>query len=310
VEGNKPIEAVLGIDTSNYTTSVALTDREGNILADVRRLLPVKEGSRGIRQSEAHFLHIKALPELMAQAFQSGPYQLKATAASSRPRPIEGSYMPVFTAGTTVAASIASALAIPYKEFSHQEGHLEAVQRYSSFSREGALIALHLSGGTCEILKVRSGEISIIGGSRDISFGQLIDRYGVALGLPFPAGPALEALAKKETAPSGILTPIKAPGLWFNLSGPETQLMKHLGKEGLSRELFEKISKLLVDVLKQARKETGIQRILSSGGVSENQIIRCHLQKEFGDSIAFGPPGLSSDNAVGISLLGGKNLWP
>lgn len=306
---NKPVEAVLGIDTSNYTTSVALTDRDGNILADVRRLLPVKEGSRGIRQSEAHFLHVKALPELMNLAFSQGSFHLKGVAASSRPRPQEGSYMPVFTAGTAIGSSIAFAMGIPYQEFSHQEGHLEAVQRYSDFREEKELIALHLSGGTCEILQVRSEEISIIGGSRDISFGQLIDRYGVALGLPFPAGPALEAVAEKEM-PSSWMGNIKTQGLWFNLSGPETQLINNLGKEGLARELFEKISSLLIRVLKDARKETGITRILSSGGVSENRIIRQRLQSEFGDGIAFGKPGLSSDNAVGISLLGGKILWP
>lgn len=309
MEKNNPVEAVLGIDTSNYTTSVALTDRNGQILADVRRLLPVKEGARGIRQSEAHFLHIKALPELIKEAFSQGAFLLRGTAVSSRPRPVEGSYMPVFTAGTAIGASIALAMDIPYREFSHQEGHLEAVQRYSDFRDEKELIALHLSGGTCEILQVRSGEISIIGGSRDISFGQLVDRFGVAMGLPFPAGPALEAVAEKETS-SSRLTTIKTQGLWFNLSGQETQLMNNLGEEGLARELFEKISNLLIRVLKDARKETGINSILSSGGVSENRIIRQNLKSEFGDRIAFGKPGLSSDNAVGISLLGGKTLWP
>ena len=309
MERNNPVEAVLGIDTSNYTTSVALTDRNGQILADARRLLPVKEGARGIRQSEAHFLHIQALPELIKEAFSQGFFQVRGTAASSRPRPVDGSYMPVFTAGTAIGSSIALAMDIPYLEFSHQEGHLEAVKRYSDFRDEKELIGLHLSGGTCEILQVRSGEISIIGGSRDISFGQLVDRYGVALGLPFPAGAALEAVAEKEP-PSSCLTNIKTQGLWFNLSGTENQLMTNLGKEGLAAELFEKISSLLIRVLKDARKETGIKGILSSGGVSENRIIRQRLQSEFGDGIAFGKPGLSSDNAVGISLLGGKALWP
>ncbi len=301
----QPVEAVLGLDTSNYTTSVALTDREGRILADVRRLLPVKEGARGLRQSEAHFLHMQALPELMAQAFDAGPYAVKGVAASVRPRPVEGSYMPVFTAGASVAASIGAALSVPFFGFSHQEGHLEAVRRYTSLKDQEDLTALHLSGGTCELLRVRSGEIAIIGGSLDISLGQLIDRFGVALGLPFPAGPALEAIALREE-PSDLLPPIKSRGLWFNLSGHESLLMRHLGRSGLPRELFETISDLLIRLLREA----GEGPILFSGGVAENRIVRERLTAAFGEAIAFGKPGLSGDNAVGISLLGGKRLWP
>lgn len=305
-------EYILGIDTSNYTTSVALTNQQGEISADVRRLLTVSPGEKGLRQSDALFQHLKNLPLVIEEVMNAVPdSQIKAVAVSSRPRPVEGSYMPVFLAGDGFGRSIASALHVPFFQFSHQEGHIEAIKYYSNFNNEEKLLCFHLSGGTTELIRMKDQQYEIIGGTKDISLGQLIDRVGVAMGLNFPAGKELDQrISQASVKKSSLLTPIKAQGCWFNLSGIETQSLRHLQEEGLAYELFEGIASLLIEITDNAMKETGIQKVIFAGGVSESLFIRKKLKTVFGADIAFGINNLSCDNAVGISLLGGKRLWP
>lgn len=322
---NKTMECVLGIDTSNYKTSVAAVDETGSILCDIRRLLRVKQGERGLRQSDALFQHIENLPELLQEAFVKCKIsqRIRAVAVSSRPRPIENSYMPVFKAGIGFGRSVAAALQVPFFEFSHQEGHIEAVRYYSRFCCKTHFLAYHLSGGTCEFLEVTPENIRIIGGSRDLSVGQAIDRVGVKLGMSFPAGEEMDkrALAAKEA--SNALKRIPGDGLFFNLSGLETQcsrqaerlfLQKASGQEmdALIRELFDKITRILVQVTEYAVKETGLTDILFTGGVASSRYIGSKIKKHFEHtpvSIEFGNTKLSQDNAVGIALLGGKKIW-
>ena len=181
-------EYVLGIDTSNYKTSIALVSADG-IAYDERRFLTVKEGELGLRQSEALFQHVKNLPEMFEEM---GAHNICAISYSSKPRPIEGSYMPCFLAGKSFAKSFASLSAIPAFAFSHQEGHIESAKYGLELGNTNeSFIACHFSGGTCEILLSDSNTIKKIGGSKDISFGQVLDRLGVELGLKFPCGEEL-----------------------------------------------------------------------------------------------------------------------
>ena len=191
----------LGIDTSAYTTSVAVVDHNGACLSDARRLLAVKSGERGLRQSEAFFQHVNQLPELLAQALtDAGRPTLTGIAVSTAPRDVEGSYMPVFQAGVRLAESLSIALGIPLYRTTHQDGHLMAGCQSHPELLSRPFLAVHLSGGTTEILVCRfvgtGFEAELVGGSKDLSFGQLIDRVGVRLGLPFPAGKAMEALIR------------------------------------------------------------------------------------------------------------------
>ncbi|HHX75194.1 MAG TPA: O-sialoglycoprotein endopeptidase, partial [Firmicutes bacterium] len=219
----------LGIDTSCYTTSLAVLDNQGRLLADERKLLPVAAGRRGLRQSEGVFLHLQHLPPLMeALAAQLGPLSLSAVGVSSRPRPVEGSYMPVFTAGTSFARVLAATCGIPCLQLSHQEGHLLAGMWSIGFTADG-FYALHVSGGTTELLAVQTGDtlqITLVGGTQDLHAGQFIDRTGVALGLPFPAGPHLEALAK--TAAQAVQIPISVKDCMLSFSGPESHVQRLL----------------------------------------------------------------------------------
>lgn len=318
---------ILGIDTSNYKTSLAVTDRTGLIIKDARVLLAVKKGERGLRQSEAFFQHVENFPHLINQIFgESMKDQIAAVAVSDKPRPIEGSYMPCFKAGLSFAQSIASILEVPIYCFSHQEGHIEAVKAYSTLKTEERLLAWHLSGGTCELLKVEGKAIEIIGGSKDISFGQVLDRLGVLCGLKFPCGEEMDHYVCDlrnidMVNRSNRLTTIKLDGLYFNLSGIETQGARLLQseKDGISpieweliTEIFDRVADCIITTTQRAADATGIKHVIFAGGVSSSKYISEKIMNFFNHTdikIDFGNQELASDNAVGVALLGGKNLW-
>ena len=320
-------DLVLGIDTSNYKTSLAFTSANGAILMDSRKPLVVKQGERGLRQSHALFQHMENFPAMILDIFhQIDKNRIGAISVSSRPRPIEGSYMPVFKAGVNYGSVLAASLGVPIFEFSHQEGHLEAVKHETSMSEEKEFLAYHLSGGTCELLYVKGNCFEIIGGSRDISFGQVLDRIGVSLNMTFPAGENLDMLATKSEEDYGehgnlnmnkpLLKKIPIDGLYINLSGIETQCQREIIQnnhvEGLIYELFVKISECLCLLTEKAILETGCHKILFTGGVAASTFIRNKIRSYFDCKpvkVEFGNPHMATDNAVGVSLLGGKLLW-
>lgn len=314
-------DLILGIDTSNYTTSLAITDINGTIAADIRKLLTVKQGERGLRQSHALFQHMENLPDMLTGIFgQIDKNRIGAVSASNRPRPAEESYMPVFKAGVNYGKIVAASLGVPLFGFSHQEGHLEAIRHNSSLSRETDYLAYHLSGGTSELLDVKEGSVHILGGSRDLAFGQVIDRAGVVLGMRFPAGREMDQAALKirdrEENTTGLLKEIPIDGLQINLSGIETQFRREAERgadpETLIYDLFHNIGTCLCRLTDRAVSETGCNRVLFTGGVAASLFLREALGKYFADKpfiIVFGDPALSSDNAVGAALLGGKELW-
>lgn len=331
-------DLVLGIDTSNYTTSLAMIDVKGAIEADRRRLLTVKQGERGLRQSHALFQHMENLPDMLLELFgQIDKNRIGAISASNRPRPMEGSYMPVFKAGVNYGKIMAASLGVPFFHFSHQEGHLEAVKHNSSLAEETNYLAYHLSGGTCELLCVGAESFQILGRSRDLSFGQVIDRVGVAMGMGFPAGREMDLIAvtirdklygseAKTSLPlktagnhhaaGSLLKKIPIDGFEINLSGIETQSRRELEKGAdpnmLIYELFQKMSTCICLLTEKAVSETGCDRILFTGGVTASRFIREEIENYFRDKpmkTVFGEPALSSDNAVGVAFLGGKRLW-
>ncbi|HJV44453.1 MAG TPA: O-sialoglycoprotein endopeptidase [Bacillota bacterium] len=311
---------LLGVDTSNYRTSLCLIDDQGNVVSEQKQLLTVKQGERGLRQSDAVFQHMIRLPELASKLFYSGT--LSAVAVSTRPRPIEGSYMPVFKAGESWAKGIALFMNIPLFETSHQEMHIAAGE-YSSHSRPQGeeFLAVHLSGGTSEILHCkRTGQgyqMKLLGGTRDLHAGQLIDRIGVALGLPFPAGPYLEKLA--DTVQDDVLrVPTTTREYSFHLSGAETALLRMIaeGKESpaaIARATEQCIAGSLEKVIRYATQQGYPKEILIVGGVAANSYIKKRLKhrlehRAVGCSLYFADIAYSGDNAFGVARIG-LNKW-
>lgn len=310
-------EYYLGIDTSNYKTSIAITDENGRIAFEKSEFLDVEKGSGGLRQETALFKHMNRMPDYVSEAFSIvDKRQIAVVSVSSKPRNIEGSYMPVFLAGINTGKLLASALDVPYLEFSHQEGHIEAGLYGSDFASDtektGKFAAFHLSGGTTELLiceKTDAGyTCDIVGGSKDISFGQLVDRIGVKLGFGFPAGGSLDRIALTEKNISAV-PKIKTDDGFFNLSGLETYTYRELEKSGnaVVSGVFTEIAGVIFDSANFISEKYGPETVLITGGVASSNFIRRYFDERKGDlnpEIIFAAGKLSGDNAVGISLLG------
>lgn len=223
---------VLAFDTSNYTTSVASFD--GTAGHNISRLLDVEQGALGLRQSDALFAHVKRLPELADRLFSDigTDAGFEAVGVSTRPRAVEGSYMPCFLAGESQARVLGAALGVPVLPFSHQQGHIAASLWGSGHMElmDEPHLAWHLSGGTTELLRVTpEGKGSVhaerIGGTTDISAGQLIDRTGKLLGLPFPSGKHIDALSR--SAQDRQVFRVKVQGTTFSLSGVQNKVEQY-----------------------------------------------------------------------------------
>jgi N6-L-threonylcarbamoyladenine synthase len=304
----------LGMDTSAYTSSVAVVNEHQDLVWEMRRVLKVSAGERGLAQSEALFQHVQELPELIKSIPPSIWENIKGVGVSSRPRPVEGSYMPVFTAGMAMASSVAAALRVPSVLTSHQEGHLAAGMASAVNLTTDSFLAVHLSGGTTEVLragKKKPGQIDIeiLGESSDLHAGQFIDRVGVRLGLPFPAGKELEKLALKSAPGSASLLPSSVKGYEMSFSGVESAAQRLINENKRSADIARAVEgcivRTLAKVLEKAVKETGLQEILIVGGVSANQYIRTELSKKLGSQVRlfWARPEWSSDNAIGVALL-------
>lgn len=301
---------VLGLDTSNYTTSAAVFDGEGG--RNQGRLLEVRPGELGLRQSDALFQHVKHLPEVVeALLGEGGLGTVQAVGASTRPRAVEGSYMPCFLAGASQGQVLSQVLGVPFYAFSHQQGHLAAAAwsagRLDLLDRP--FLAWHLSGGTTELLRVEPEEdgvavrAEILGGTSDISAGQLIDRTGVLLGLPFPAGKGVEKLSRQ--AQKREYYKVKVNGLTFSLSGMENKVrqMVQRGEEPAEIAWFaqETVCRVVQACTKAAMEQYPGLPVLCSGGVASNGRLKELLRQNCG--ALFAQPQFSTDNAMGTAIL-------
>lgn len=301
---------VLGLDTSNYTTSAAVYDGEEG--RNQGRLLEVRPGELGLRQSDALFQHVKHLPEVVeALLGEGGLGTVQAVGASTRPRAVEGSYMPCFLAGASQGQVLSQVLGVPFYAFSHQQGHLAAAAwsagRLDLLDRP--FLAWHLSGGTTELLRVEPEEdgvavrAEILGGTSDISAGQLIDRTGVLLGLSFPAGKEVEKLSRQ--AQKREYYKVKVKDLTFSLSGMENKVrqMVQRGEEPAEVAWFaqETVCRVVQACTKAAMEAYPGLPVLCSGGVASNGRLKELLRQNCG--ALFAQPQFSTDNAMGTAVL-------
>lgn len=366
----------LGIDTSCYTTSVAIMDEAGALLGEARQILSVRPGRCGLQQSEMVFQHTRNLPRLMEEAVgqvigcvktgagsaangvtvaeeasTAGPsglaglvavgYELAAIGVSGYPRPLEGSYMPAFLAGLSVARSVAAVTGAQLEVISHQENHLEAGLWSAGGPDVDRFLLLHASGGTTDVLlaeRQQNGRYRIteVGGSMDLHAGQFVDRIGVALGLQFPTGPALEALAEKALARTAEVSasvseqsvasvseagagaapmvelPVSVRKLQVSLSGPCTAALRKLeaGAEpaALALGVEHALAETFARVLRNGAQEYRVRDVLLVGGVGSNNYIRQHVERKLAKLRypvrLWVPEGrFSCDNATGCAAF-------
>lgn len=298
----------LGMDTSNYTTSAALL--ENGVIDSRGKLLPVKAGEIGLRQSDAVFHHTRQLPEVMTLL---GDRISKASAigVSSRPRDAEDSYMPCFLVGVGAAEMLGQALQVPVHRFSHQQGHIAAAL-YSANRLEllkQRFLAFHLSGGTTEAVLVepdnsdRLFSTTLVASSLDLKAGQVIDRVGVMLGLPFPAGKHLDPLACAYTGAVKARASMK--GTSCSLSGVENKCraLMECGapKEEIAATCMAYVITSIDAMCAGLLAEYGTLPVLFSGGVSSNSMLRARMTEKYG--AIFAEPRFSADNAAGAAVL-------
>lgn len=308
---------ILGIDTSNYTTSAALCTLEGEIVLNLKKLLSVAEGERGLRQSDALFAHTKNLPEIMEKLseFLNENYperKLVAIGYSKTPRDVEGSYMPCFLSGVATASAVSATLGCKSYAFSHQSGHVMAAL-YSAgkldlLDDEKPFAAFHVSGGTTEILLITPKDngfsVELIGGTADINAGQAIDRTGVLMGLRFPCGREMESMLEGRDLPQSK-TRISVKELECNLSGLENLAKKLYDETGdiplVSAYCFDFVADTLCKLTENLREKYPNIPVIYAGGVMSNKRIGARLAKY--ENTYFSSPEFSSDNAAGVALL-------
>lgn len=301
----------LGIDTSNYTTSAAVYDTAAKTIIHAKKLLPVKDGECGLRQSDAVFRHIQQLPDIIGSVLSDFDENIAAVGVSSRPRDVDGSYMPCFTVGHSTAKVLSSVLRVPLYTFSHQSGHIAAAL-YSSRKTQligERFLAFHVSGGTTEAVIVTPDSEHIIRAelvakTLDLNAGQLVDRVGVMLGLHFPCGAALEQLAVRNTEKFPKVHPT-LKGSDCCLSGVENICRRAYengaSKESVSALCLEYIKMTLDNMCSRLLEQYGEMPVLFAGGVMSDKIIKDHITEKFG--AYFAQPEFSADNAAGTALL-------
>jgi len=299
--------SVIGFDTSNYTTSIASYDGHNGV--NISELLPVKEGQLGLRQSDAVFYHTKSLPELSGRLFSHvSSNEITAVGVSTRPRAVEGSYMPCFLVGYSHARMLSDALHVPLFLCSHQQGHVAAA--LWSAERMDLLdvphLAWHLSGGTTELLLVEPSGKNVnctkIGGTTDISAGQLIDRTGNLLSLPFPSGKHLDLISSQSTTDDFFR--VKCDGLEFSLSGVQNKVQQYYSGCQNSAQTaayaLRSVANTIYAVTKNAQKIYPGLEVVFSGGVASNSLLRSTLVPL---KPVFAEPKFSTDNAMGVAIL-------
>ena len=305
-------DVFVGIDTSNYTTSVAVSDADGEVLVNLKAPLPVKMGECGLRQSDAVFEHVRNLPLLTEQmrACLRGR-TVRAVGVSAQPRTVDGSYMPCFLSGVAAAEMLAAGLDVPLFRFSHQDGHIMAALASSGGKDRignAPFAAFHVSGGTTEMLYVQPQEdgfcVEQIGGTADLNAGQAIDRVGVLMGLQFPCGREMEQLALQWNGKLPAPRVCVRDGV-CNLSGLQN-LAGKLWEQSkdpamVCAYVFSFVGKTLEKMTEDLDARLGHLPIVYAGGVMSNRYLQMLLGKRADTYFAL--PQFSADNAAGVALL-------
>ncbi len=304
----------LGIDTSNYATSVAVYDANSNSpLLMLKQFLEVKENSIGLRQSDAVFLHIKNFPKLFSKLCDKiDMSDIKAVGVSAKPRDGEKSYMPCFVAGKSFAETIANSLRVECFEFTHQLGHIAAAAFDAKVSLD-EFFCFHVSGGTTDLLfcsdfnDIDKRKINQKACSLDLYAGQLVDRIGAKLGFDFPCGPEVSAAALLCHDDIKILKPFIKDGS-CSLSGIENRCIKLL-EQGKTKQYVSKfcllsIADAVIEMTKFINKDN--IPVVFAGGVMCSETIKERIMKS-GISAYFAGPSFSADNAFGVAVLAFKS---
>ena len=311
---------ILAIESSCDDTSAAVL-HNNKVLSNVVAGQKIHEEYGGVvpeLASRAHQQNIVPVIEMAIKKANINKSQLSAIAFTQGPG-LMGSLL----VGTSFAKSLAIALNIPLIAVNHMHAHILAhfIDEEGFDKPTFPFLALTISGGHTQIVKVRSFfDLEIIGETTDDAVGEAFDKSAKILGLPYPGGPLVDKLAKEGNSLKYKFTKPKVPGLSFSFSGLKTQILYFIqknvaenpnfieeNKANICASIQHTIIEILMDKLKLAVAETGINQIAIGGGVSANSGIRSTLknaESKYGWKTFIPKFEYTTDNAAMIGIVG------
>lgn len=309
---------VLGIESSCDETGAALISDKDGLLADaLYSQIDMHRAYGGVVPELASRDHIRRaialVDEVLTKAGRSRE-DIDAIAVTEGPG-LAGALL----VGTSVAHAVGWALDVPVLGVHHLEGHLLAA-RLSDPAPAFPFLALLVSGGHTQIMRVEKfGSYELLGETLDDAAGEAFDKTAQLLGLPYPGGPAVSALAEKGTPGAIELARpmIHAPNLNMSFSGLKTSVLTAVQsapdphdetfRANLARGFVDAVVDVLAAKLIRAMKETKLKNVVVAGGVSANRQLRTRLTTEVRrrrGTIFYPPMRLCTDNGAMIAAAG------
>ena len=305
---------ILAIESSCDDTSASIL-RDGKILSNCVASQSVHKEYGGVVPEVASRAHQANIVPVVEMAFRkAGVDKKELTAiAFTRGPGLMGSLL----VGVSFAKGLALSLDIPMIEVNHIQAHILA-HFIDTPQPKFPFLCLTVSGGHTQIVLVEDHlSMKILGTTIDDAAGEASDKTGKLLGLDYPAGPIIDAMAKKGT-PVFEFTEPKIANLDFSFSGLKTNILRFLQKNMRQNPNFitenladictsvqARIVSILLNKLKQAAKETGVHQIAIAGGVSANSGLRLELEQvgtEKGWEVFIPKFEYCTDNAAMIAM--------
>ncbi len=307
---------VLGIETSCDETGVAVCDTEGGLLGHcVYSQVSLHAEFGGVVPELASRDHVRKLVPLIRQVLaeaETEPGEIDGLAYTAGPGLIGA-----LLVGAAVGRSLAYAWGVPAVGIHHMEAHLLAPMLETP-APEMPFVALLVSGGHTMLVEVTGlGQYRVLGETLDDAAGEAFDKTAKLLGLPYPGGPALAALAE-EGSPGRFEFPrpmLGRPGLDFSFSGLKTAVMIAVEQTGMddarradaAAEFQQAVVETLVAKCRRAMETTGAGTLVVAGGVGANRSLRAALKADGarrGWSVFYPRPEFCTDNGAMIAFAG------
>jgi N6-L-threonylcarbamoyladenine synthase/N6-L-threonylcarbamoyladenine synthase/protein kinase Bud32 len=301
---------VLGIESTAHTASVGVASRDAaggfEVLSNLSSLWRPPEG--GIHPREAANAHADSLPGIIRDALKEArvaPRGLSAVAFAQGP-----GLGPCLRTGASAARALALSARVPLVGVNHCVAHLEVGRALLGCEDP---VLLYASGGNTQVIAFAGGRYRVFGETLDIGIGNMLDKFGREMGLPFPAGPEIERMARE----GGALLPLpySVKGMDVAYSGMLTAALQlrqgGARAEDLAMSIQEVAFAMLVEVAERAMAHVGKRELLLGGGVAANGRLAemaAVMCRERGASSFVPPPRYCVDNGAMIAVLGGLML--
>lgn len=297
---------VLGIESTAHTASVGVVspDEDGGMAIRSNVSASYSPPQGGIHPREAANHHAQVLPSLIREALTKSDVSvrdLEAVAFAQGP-----GLGPCLRTGASAARALALTIGRPLVGVNHCVAHLEVGRAVLGCDDP---VLLYASGGNTQVIAYAAGRYRVFGETLDIGIGNMLDKLGREMGLPFPAGPTLEQMALEGDDLLSLPYSVKGMDVAYSglLTAATQQLAKGCSPEDLAMSVQETAFAMLVEVTERAMAHIGRQEVLLGGGVAANTRLRemTNIMAEERGAVAHAPPpSLCVDNGAMIAVLG------